>query len=349
MAATVKCDTLTNASSPTANLVLNTDGSVILDGTSTLQSAGTGTLTLPAVTGVVQVATTSYTWPANAGTNGQVLTTNGSGTLTWTTPSGGGSGTVNAGTTGQLAYYAAAGTAVSGLTIGTGWSTALAANLGTGVQVALGNAVGTSGGLVTYNGVMGTGPQIAGSGSGTLTLQAQSAASGTLTLPNGPGTLLSVTATLTQGSVVFAGASGVLSEDNANFFWDDTNNRLGIGTATPATQLYVSKNAAGAISALGNQAAGTTTIDMATANNFSMTLTGNVTLANPTNLTAGQSGVIYVTQDATGSRTLAYGTSWDFPGGTAPTLTTTANAVDVLVYSVRTSTSIAAQLLTNIG
>jgi D-alanyl-D-alanine carboxypeptidase len=111
----------------------------------------------------------------------------------------------------------------------------------------------------------------------------------------------------------------------------------------------VSKNAAGAISALGNQAAGTTTIDMATANNFSMTLTGNVTLANPTNLTAGQSGVIYVTQDATGSRTLAYGTSWDFPGSTAPTLTTTANAVDVLVYTVRTTTSIAAQLLTNIG
>lgn len=38
---------------------------------------------------------------------------------------------------------------------------------------------------------------------------------------------------LTQGSVVFAGASGVYSQDNANFFWDDTNNFLGLGTATP--------------------------------------------------------------------------------------------------------------------
>jgi len=35
---------------------------------------------------------------------------------------------------------------------------------------------------------------------------------------------------LTQGSVVFAGASGVISQDNSNFFWDNTNKRLEIGT-----------------------------------------------------------------------------------------------------------------------
>jgi len=40
----------------------------------------------------------------------------------------------------------------------------------------------------------------------------------------------------TTGSVVFAGASGVYSQDNANFFWDDTNNRLGLGTASPAVR-----------------------------------------------------------------------------------------------------------------
>lgn len=44
---------------------------------------------------------------------------------------------------------------------------------------------------------------------------------------------------LTQGSVVFAGPSGVLSQDNSNFFWDDTNNRLGIGTTIPQVQLHV--------------------------------------------------------------------------------------------------------------
>jgi hypothetical protein len=41
--------------------------------------------------------------------------------------------------------------------------------------------------------------------------------------------------TFTTGSVIFAGASGVYSQDNAEFFWDDTNNKLGIGTATPNT------------------------------------------------------------------------------------------------------------------
>lgn len=43
----------------------------------------------------------------------------------------------------------------------------------------------------------------------------------------------------TSGSVVFAGTSGTYSEDNANFFWDDTNNRLGIGTVAPVSQLTI--------------------------------------------------------------------------------------------------------------
>jgi len=64
--------------------------------------------------------------------------------------------------------------------------------------------------------------------SGTLTL------SGTLNVANGgTGTATAFTA----GSVVFAGASGVYSQDNANLFWDNTNDRLGIGTATPVSRL----------------------------------------------------------------------------------------------------------------
>lgn len=43
----------------------------------------------------------------------------------------------------------------------------------------------------------------------------------------------------TQGSAIFAGASGVYSQDNANFFWDGTNHRLGIGTASPSATLHV--------------------------------------------------------------------------------------------------------------
>lgn len=101
----------------------------------------------------------------------------------------------------------------------------------------------------------------------------------------------------------------------------------------------------GSISTLTDGA--TITPDFALANNFSVTLGGNRTLANPSNLTAGQSGCIFITQDGTGSRTLAFGSYWDFSGGTAPTLTTTASAVDLLVYTVRTTTSIQAQLITN--
>jgi hypothetical protein len=99
----------------------------------------------------------------------------------------------------------------------------------------------------------------------------------------------------------------------------------------------------GAVSALTDGA--TITADFAVANNFSVTLGGNRTLANPSNLVAGQSGVIKITQDGTGSRTLAYGSNWDFAAGTAPTLTTTANAVDILAYYVDSSSNITARLI----
>jgi hypothetical protein len=84
----------------------------------------------------------------------------------------------------------------------------------------------------------------------------------------------------------------------------------------------------------------TVTPDMADSNNFTLTLGGNRTLANPSNLTAGQSGSIFLVQDGTGSRTLAYGSQYDFIGGTAPTLSTAANAVDRIDYVVRTTGSI---------
>ena len=98
------------------------------------------------------------------------------------------------------------------------------------------------------------------------------------------------------------------------------------------------KGQRGEITALTSSA--TITPDMADSNNFSVTLAHNATLADPTNLVAGQSGSIFITQDGTGGRTLAYGSKWDFVGGTAPTLTTTAAAIDRLDYVVRTTGSI---------
>ena len=80
-----------------------------------------------------------------------------------------------------------------------------------------------------------------------------------------------------------------------------------------------------------------------------VTLGGNRTVANPTQPTVGQSGVIYLVQDSTGSRTLSWANTWKFQGNTAPTLSTSANSVDMLVYAVRTTANIACQLVTNIG
>lgn len=84
----------------------------------------------------------------------------------------------------------------------------------------------------------------------------------------------------------------------------------------------------------------TITPDFSASCNFTVTLGGNRTLANPTNLVAGQSGSIFIVQDGTGSRTLSWGSYWDFAGGTAPTLSTAASSVDRIDYIVRSSTSI---------
>lgn len=86
----------------------------------------------------------------------------------------------------------------------------------------------------------------------------------------------------------------------------------------------------------------TIAVDMSASNNFTVTLGGNRTLGNPTGLVVGQSGSIFILQDATGSRTLAFGSNWDFPNGAAPTLSTAANAVDRIDFIVRTSTSVQA-------
>lgn len=209
--------------------------------------------------------------------------------------------------------------------------------------------------VATYNPVLGVpgsilgGITIAGSGVGTVTLNAPAIpANAIITLPSTTGTLLTATGAFTAGSVVFADSTGALTEDNPNFFWDNTNNRLGIGTAVPPTGLYSATTSASALSALGTLSAAIV-LDFATFNNFSMTLVGNSTLSNPVNMTIGQSGTIYVTQDATGTRTLAFGTYWDFANQTAPSISTTANAVDVIIYSVRSATSIVATLITNVG
>lgn len=85
--------------------------------------------------------------------------------------------------------------------------------------------------------------------------------------------------------------------------------------------------------------ASTIALDFSTGNNFNVALGGNRTLGVPTNCNAGQSGAIYVYQDTTASRTLAYSWCFQFPGGTAPVLSTGKFKKDQLVYYVDRSQS----------
>lgn len=91
--------------------------------------------------------------------------------------------------------------------------------------------------------------------------------------------------------------------------------------------------------------AATVAVDMAIgAGDFTLTIGGNRTLGAPTNTSNNLSGKIAITQDGTGSRTLAYNAVWKFPFGTIPSLSTAASAVDTLFYTVRDSTHIDAVL-----
>ena len=102
----------------------------------------------------------------------------------------------------------------------------------------------------------------------------------------------------------------------------------------------------GAVTALTSSAAAIA-INLATNNNFSYTTAENSTLSAPSNPVAGQSGVIVITQGAT-ARTLAYNAFWKFAGGTVPTLTATASAVDSFAYYVESATRATCQLIKDV-
>lgn len=108
---------------------------------------------------------------------------------------------------------------------GTNWM-----NMGTGGITGIGTL--TNGDLCTSDGTVINCTTAAVSLTGQV--------SGILPVANGGSGTGTV---FTQGSVVFAGASGVYAQDNSNFFWDATNHRLGIGTTSPQSPLEVSKAA----------------------------------------------------------------------------------------------------------
>jgi hypothetical protein len=151
------------------------------------------------------------------------------------------------------------------------------------------------------------------------------------------------------GVATYASTAGIATyASTAGIATNLLGGNAGINTTSAPTNLYVSGSSASNIVGLGTTNANTA-LNFATGNNFSMTLVGSIVLSNPTGVTTGQSGVIYIQQDGVGNHTVGFGSHWDFPSATAPTLSLTANALDALTYSVRTSTSIVAAALIGIG
>lgn len=128
-------------------------------------------------------------------------------------------------------------------------------------------------------------------------------------------------------------ASGDLQgPDILSFAYDSTTDVMRL--LSPDGAAYLSSNQsftkAQGVARVALTDAATIAVDASLSNVFTVTLGGNRTLGQPTNPADGQSITIFITQDGTGSRTLAYHADWLFPGGTDPVLTTTAAGVDVL-------------------
>jgi len=117
------------------------------------------------------------------------------------------------------------------------WGTDLNNDLTTLDGIFASNGTGTSIGLNVGSGktlAVGGVLSVTGSSSFSSPISVSSGGSGTSTA-------------FTAGSVVFAGASGVYSQNNGQLFWDSTNNRLGIGTGSPASKLDIVATANNAV------------------------------------------------------------------------------------------------------
>ena len=109
---------------------------------------------------------------------------------------------------------------------------------------------------------------------------------------------------------------------------------------TTSSGVKLAKNCQAPLSTLTDGS--TITVNFAAASHFTVTLGGNRTFGDPSNLSlsVGSSGSIFIVQDGTGSSTASFHSDYKFVGGTAPTLSTAANAVDRIDYVIRDSSTV---------
>ena len=126
------------------------------------------------------------------------------------------------------------------------------------------------------------------------------------------------------------------NDQDATIEYDENgDDQLKIGGAVTAfTNAVIGKT-----SVAGSQG-GSTVLDFDANQNFVLTLTSSITLANPSTEKVGQSGFIVFIQDAGGSNTLTLGTDYESAGGAGITLSTTGNATDIVPYVVAASNRI---------
>jgi hypothetical protein len=195
-------------------------------------------------------------------------------------------------------------------------------------------------------------------GNGTGFTRATLTAGSGVTITNSSGGI-SIAASGSGGTITSVTASSPLASSggatpNISFTGTLPIANGGTGAATLAGANIAVTNAAqtftggqrGAVTAL-TSTSNSIAINLATNCNFSYTTTENSTLAAPSNPVAGQSGVIIITQGAT-PYTLAYNTFYKFAGGTVPTLTATASAVDTFAYYVESATRATCQLIKDV-
>jgi len=124
-----------------------------------------------------------------------------------------------------------------------------------------------------------------------------------------------------------------------------------VATFSAAISAASSATFAGAVGTpiVSLSAATSLALNLSTGNDFAVTLTGDSTLENPSNAKIGQCGTIRLIQDGSGNHTFSFGDAYNFAGGTAPTNTKTAAAVDLLIYKVREVSSVDVASILNLS